>query len=174
MAKVVKFPTKAERLPAGVDSVIDRFREIAKASADHLVLADGEPSPDMDLLDECAEALHLIRRRDQRLKEWREEQERRSQQEGWGFLSQAGLERRKAEIHRELDEENALTHRAKVVMRRVRKMRATTGAGIYAKALLVRGSHTGAACLAMSLAEDLIALPSLRATLWPADAEAAE
>ena len=43
---------------------------------------------------------------------------------------------------------------------------------IYAKALVVRSSVTGAAKLAMSLAEDLVACSELRATLWPPDREA--
>jgi hypothetical protein len=41
-----------------------------------------------------------------------------------------------------------------------------------AKALLVRASVTGAAVLAMSLAEELIDCRELRESLWPADATA--
>lgn len=59
------------------------------------------------------------------------------------------------------------------LLRRAAKIAATTAAGIYAKALAVRSSHTGAATLAMSLANDLIACPGLRASLWPAEAEVA-
>jgi hypothetical protein len=57
-------------------------------------------------------------------------------------------------------------------MVRIRKMKATTAAGIYAKAAVVRASKTGAADLAMSLAEDLLACPGLRAALWPAGEDA--
>jgi hypothetical protein len=59
-------------------------------------------------------------------------------------------------------------------MNRIRKMKATTAAGIYAKAAVVRASRTGAADLAMSLAQDpwtvqdLLDCPGLRASLWPA------
>jgi hypothetical protein len=49
-----------------------------------------------------------------------------------------------------------------------KKIKATTPAGIYAKALLVRSSRTGATELAMSLAEDMIECKALRDTLWPA------
>jgi hypothetical protein len=42
-------------------------------------------------------------------------------------------------------------------------------AGIYAKAAVVRASKTGAADLAMSLAQDLLGCPGLRASLWPAE-----
>jgi hypothetical protein len=52
---------------------------------------------------------------------------------------------------------------------RIRKMKATAAAGIFAKAAVVRASKTGAADLAMSLAEDLLAAPGLRAALWPAE-----
>jgi hypothetical protein len=55
------------------------------------------------------------------------------------------------------------------MMDRIRKIRATRGAGIYAEALLVRHARTCAPALAASLAEDLIAVPALRASLWPAD-----
>jgi hypothetical protein len=57
---------------------------------------------------------------------------------------------------------------AKPKMARIRKIKATTAAGIYAKAAVVRTSKTGAADLAMSLAEDLLDCPGLRASLWPA------
>jgi len=47
------------------------------------------------------------------------------------------------------------------------KIPAQSPAGIYAKALLVQSSRTGAQCLARTLAEDLVACPSLRESLWP-------
>ena len=53
------------------------------------------------------------------------------------------------------------------LLTQVGKMSAASPAGIYAKALLVRASKSGAASLAMSLAEDMIGCPALRATLWP-------
>jgi hypothetical protein len=46
--------------------------------------------------------------------------------------------------------------------------------GIFAKALVMRASVTGAAKLAMSLAKDLFACPELGATLRPAGSESAE
>ncbi len=49
-----------------------------------------------------------------------------------------------------------------------------TPAGIYAKALLVRSSTTGATELAMSLAIDLLDCPGLRESLWPAASAVAE
>ena len=54
------------------------------------------------------------------------------------------------------------------VLFKAKKIKATTAAGIYAKALIVRSSKSGAPLLAMSLADDLIECPGLRASLWPA------
>jgi hypothetical protein len=51
---------------------------------------------------------------------------------------------------------------------KAKKLKATTAAGIYAKALIVRSSQSGAKLLAMSVAEDMIACPGLRESLWPA------
>jgi hypothetical protein len=51
------------------------------------------------------------------------------------------------------------------------KLRAITAAGIYAKALVVQASATGAAGLAKSMAEDFIANKELRASIWPAGRE---
>jgi hypothetical protein len=69
-----------------------------------------------------------------------------------------------------LDEQRTRAdQRAKQLLRRAGKLRATTPAGIHAKALLVRASVTGAAVLAMSLAEELIASRALRESLWPAE-----
>jgi hypothetical protein len=51
---------------------------------------------------------------------------------------------------------------------KAKKLKATTAAGIYAKALIVRSSKSGARLLAMSLADDLIACPGLRESLWSA------
>jgi hypothetical protein len=51
---------------------------------------------------------------------------------------------------------------------RAAELEATTHAGIYAKALIVRCSSTGASALAMSLATDLVECKGLRDVLWPA------
>ena len=61
--------------------------------------------------------------------------------------------------------------KAKPLLRRLAKLRAMTAAGIYAKALVVQASVTGAAGLAKSMAEDFIANKELRASLWPAERE---
>jgi hypothetical protein len=61
-----------------------------------------------------------------------------------------------------------MSKKAVPLLSAIRKLRAKTAAGIYAKALVCRCSRTGAPFLAMSLAEDLIACPGLRVSLWPA------
>jgi hypothetical protein len=57
----------------------------------------------------------------------------------------------------------------------IAKKKATTAAGIYAKATICRASATGAAglamSLAMSLAIDLLDCEELRKSLWPAEAQ---
>lgn len=60
----------------------------------------------------------------------------------------------------------------RALMQRAKKLHATTPAGIYGKVLLVRASRTGAAAMAMTLAEDPIACHALRASLWPAEVAA--
>jgi hypothetical protein len=54
------------------------------------------------------------------------------------------------------------------MLRAAAKIKATTAAGIFAKALAVRSSKSGAADLGVSLAQDLLDCPGLRASLWPA------
>jgi hypothetical protein len=67
------------------------------------------------------------------------------------------------------DAAGVVDNRAKQLTRQAAKLRAMTPAGIFAKALAVRSSHTGAAVLAMSLADELIACPGLRQSLWPVE-----
>ena len=68
----------------------------------------------------------------------------------------------------EFDQFKAFETAMRRVLFQAKKLKATTAAGIYAKALIVRSSRSGAMLLAMSLAEDLIACPGLRESLWPA------
>lgn len=143
------------------DQAARRFREIAAPTLEQLIATDGEPHPDAQLLDFAGEALAWL------IEAERLEAQRRAIYEACTRYSLESRERAKCEQLWELREEKVQA--AKTLMRRVRKIRATTGAGIYAKALLVRHSKTGAPELAASLAEDLIAVPALRASLWPTD-----
>lgn len=150
-------------LPAETVPAMVRFRQLAAEARDHMLLADGPPHPDADLLDLCAEALHHLGHAQKafdarRVRYWQTgtEDERRA---------------RYAEDERLLAAYHESDRAGKPAMARIAKMKATTAAGIFAKAMVVRCSKTGAAGLAMTLAEDLIACPGLRAALWPAEVE---
>lgn len=139
--------------PEDFSAIIGRFREIANAGADAM-LTEGPVSPDRELLDTCAEALALFRaaadfygqRPDGRA----------------GPLSEADR-KRSYELYQQGREADRT---ASGKLRRIRGFRAETPAGIYAKALVVRQSKTGANDLARSLAEDLVSNTALRALLW--------
>jgi hypothetical protein len=146
-------------LPLGdaLGPTIDRLRAIA-AEAGQNLLSDGPVQPDHVLLELCGDALHLIR-------------EARGQYESREALRPPlGRNWTDADRHRHqelFDIAYATERRAITLMRRAKKIKATTGAGVFAKALIVRASSTGAAELARTLAEDLIDCPGLRASLWP-------
>ncbi len=127
-------------------AAMNRLREIALTSADN-ALTEGPVNADRQLLDLCAETLHVL------VHPERHYAARRATKDYLGSWQ----------------EFNGDVKSAKPRMHRIRKMKATTAAGIYAKAAVVRASKTGAADLAMSLAEDLLAAPGLRAALWPAE-----
>jgi hypothetical protein len=131
---------------------MSRLRAIAATSADN-ALTEGPVNADRLLLDLCAETLHAL---------VHAERTYRSRD-----CSHLGSSNDQAL----LDEYWDGTRNAKPLMGRIRKMKATTAAGIYAKAAVVRASKTGAADLAMSLAQDLLDCPGLRASLWPAGEE---
>jgi hypothetical protein len=143
----------------GLLEIVDRMRQLVADTGDRLLLADGPPHPDARLLELCSDALHhatvaneLDRTRPMsNLKRvvWSNE-ERRLEDQMWAECTR----RRSA---------------ASVLLREARKISAATPAGVYAKALCVRASRTGAADLGMSLAEDLCGNPTLRASLWAAE-----
>jgi hypothetical protein len=138
-------------------TAIARLRKIATTSADN-ALTEGPVNADRQLLDLCAEALHAL-----------VHAERANRSRSWDYSkteTEIAVQRIKnAEL---MGEYYGGTKSAKPAMSRIRKMKATTAAGIYAKAAVVRASKTGAADLAMSLAQDLLDCPGLRASLWPA------
>jgi hypothetical protein len=136
-----------------------RLREIATTSADN-ALTEGPVNADRHLLDLCAETLHALIHAERSRREGRE-------------VFQRDLHDKTAEnlrpVWQALHADATLgTKSAKPLLGRIRKIKARTAAGIYAKAAVVRASKTGAADLAMSLAQDLLECPGLRASLWPA------
>jgi len=158
MSGVIPFPAGrrgSRTLPLGTDlpPAILRLKEIAAQSSDAM-LTEGPVHPDHVLLDLCGDALHLVRAA-------------QALDERWRALRSRGPDR--AERDRLFEQAGTLSRQASGFMRRAKKIKATTAAGVFAKALLVRASRTGAAELAMTLAEDLINCPGLRASLWPAE-----
>jgi hypothetical protein len=149
---------------------IRRLGEIAAEAADHAILADGPVTPDADLLVLCAEALHLLLHAKMTIAEARETNRAegelaRSRNRWWEPWPEMGSRR----LFSDYDAQHKATT---PILSRIRKLPAKTPAGIYAKALVVKASRTGAPILAMSLAEDLIACRELRESLWPAEDEA--
>lgn len=69
----------------------------------------------------------------------------------------------------EMEKRRNVRNRLLSPMIRLSKLSAKTGAGVYAKAAVLRCSRGSAERLALSLANDLTACPGLRASLWPAE-----
>lgn len=141
--------------------IVDRFKQIAAEAGDHQLLGDGPPHPDAELLDLCGEALHFRRISAEAEAEWHAFPGAYSEPRP----SAQAIQRAQAAY----DEWQEAKNRAVNLAKRASKFRATTAAGIYAKALLVRTAVSVAAVLATSLAEDLVSNPALRASLWAAD-----
>lgn len=139
---------------------IDRLKVIAGQSGDHLLLGDGTPHPDAGLLDLCVEIA--------RLRGVAEAAWRRFADTPVGWSKEQRVERDTLRA-----QERVASRALSCLLRRAGSLAATTPAGIYAKAIAVRTSKTGAALLGVSLAEDLIDNPALRASLWSAAQEVA-
>jgi hypothetical protein len=139
---------------------IDRLKAIVAQSGDALLLANGPPHPDAALLDLCADALSLLLET-QRVEAARFAQMKVCTARGW-----TDDDRRR--FNEEYASLNELRMRARAPLKRIGKMSACTAAGIYAKAMIVRASSTGAAVLAKSMAKDFLACAELRRALWPA------
>ncbi len=147
----------APRLPLPADALgatVARLRAMAAESGDRLYLSDGPVNPDWRLLDLCADAAHQRKIVAAALEAYR-------------FApadSRAPANRAAREVMKDAD--------AKLLqlLRAIGRMRATTPAGLYAKALAVQSSATGARILARSLAQDFLDCRELRSSLWPAEA----
>jgi len=125
------------------------------------LLAEGPGQPDHQLLDLCGDALHLLK----------QAQSVHTQRDAvWATrLRREWTDHDRARDDELCEQGRRFEAQASQLLRRAKKIRATTAAGIYAKALIVRASACGAPLLAMSLAEDLIDCPGLRQSLWPAE-----
>jgi len=133
------------------------LRRIAAAPGDHRLLEDRPPHPDARLLDLCAEIAH----------------QRKLADAAWQRFAEGSRAPWCSGVHAD-ELYNASSNeiqRLDFLLREVGKLRAKTGAGVYAKALAVARAKSGALPLCKSLAEDLITDPTLRAALWSAEPE---
>jgi hypothetical protein len=167
MTKISKFPQSGRkprppRPEQADDAFIARCRELVDNSIGLTFDNDGAGSPDWALLDICASALSFLLVAS-RAMDARAHLYEANTNEGRGRPTQE----ERVEEERLLQKAAIARRSVKPLLSRARKIRAKTGAGIFAKALLVRDSRTGAPALAKSLAEDLISQPALRASLWP-------
>jgi hypothetical protein len=144
---------------ASLGPAVARLKAIAMQSADAL-LTEGPVHPDHELLDLRANALHHLVHAQ---KAWD------ARPEFWGLPTEAEQQAAFAESNRLPNERDAIEAVSKPYLLSISKLKARTAAGIYAKAMCVRASKTGAAGLAMTLAADLLDCPGLRATLWPGE-----
>lgn len=168
-SNVARFPRSASvrpiqtelQLGPGLTTTIAILREIATLSEDNLVM-QGSVHPDFRLIGLCAEALHLARQGNgiQTLR-----RERSNSDKAW-------TDEERADHHAMYEAQKALRRQVVAILGRARKIRATSAAGIYAKALAVTAA-TEADGFGASLAADLLACEGLRASLvWPTRAEA--
>ena len=146
---------------ADFSAAIARIKRIAAQSGDALLLAAGLPHPDMALLDLCAEIAQARQDADAAF-------QRRCACRPATWMAKSHEEA--VEIADAKREDEKASKQYSHLLRRAAKIKATTAAGIYAKALAVRSSRTGSALLAASMAEDLLARDGLRASLWPTEA----
>lgn len=153
-------PIKTRNAAPDFSDAMARLRAIAEASTDSL-LTEGPVHPDHRLLDLCATALHHLghaqkafsARNSRMLADHPRDQ-------------QAAVVEEADRLFQEYQDQERL---GTAPLGQIRKIKATTAAGIYAKAAVVRASKTGATHLAKSLADDLLDCPGLRESLWPVE-----
>jgi hypothetical protein len=133
---------------------IDRLRALAAHSADRPLLADGPPRPDAELLELCAKVFDLRAQHDAILREARK-------------LPRAYMDN--PAFRAEMKRRDACVTAWRTPLVRIGKIPSKTGAGVYAKAMLIGIYYSTAPMLAVSLVKDLIGNPALRAALWPAE-----
>jgi hypothetical protein len=143
-------PVISGKSAVAIRATIDRLKQIAAESGDRLYLSDGPVNPDYALLELCADALHWLK------------QEKAAQ-----TFREVTPWDKDGPWNRSLREEDSARKAAQSYLRKAAKIPAKTPAGIYAKAMVARCTRTGAAGLAMSLAEDFLNIPALRSSLWP-------
>jgi hypothetical protein len=147
--------------PFGADfsATIAQMKALVAQSADRELLGEGPPHPDAALLDICAEIGHQRKVAEAAFRH-------RLSLPPAHWMSKTPAEA--LQITTAQMDDKAAEKKYGHLLRNAAKLKATTPAGIYAKAIAVRSSKTGARFLAVSMAEDLLACTALRASLWPA------
>ncbi|HUC16546.1 MAG TPA: hypothetical protein VMA37_02540 [Acetobacteraceae bacterium] len=155
-----KFVRAKRTIPKPESSAaMEQLRRIAGAAREQPLPVEEKPHFDAELLELCAEISHQRKIADAA---WR----RFSEESLSLWCSSARADALYAASRKE-------TQRLDFLLREAGKLRAKTGAGIYAKALAITRLRSGGLALCKSLAEDLIDNPALRATLWGAEPESA-
>ena len=137
------------------------FRSLADRSADALLLSDGPPHPDVELLNIAADVLDLKQKRMEAFNiAW----------DGWhaeaSKLGQRAIDNRVARMRVVKGYQNHIVRLAHLAS----KQPATTPAGIYAKCHVVR-NLLGSGGIVASLVADILHNPAIRAALWPSNPE---
>jgi hypothetical protein len=135
-------------------TLVSRLRDAACQAAKGGAIAESAPHPDAELLELCAKVLDL------RAEYSAIDREARKMSDP-PFMGNPAFAA-------EMQKRDEVKDSCRAPMARLCKFQAKTAAGIYAKAHVLRVSHGGAPRLALSVAEDLINCPGLRASLWPA------
>lgn len=148
---------------AAVQAAIALFHGIAASAGDALA-TEGPVHADHQLLGLCADALHHLNQAERLCAQIRQEVD-----EGVWTPPDGKMDALQGRHRALMAEAGECRRRAMPILRAIGKIKATTPAGIYAKAMACRASTTGSAVLAKSLADDLLACQALRALLWPGE-----
>ena len=162
-------PLTSGKTAVALSATIDRLKQIAGEAMDHLILSDAPPQPDYELLDVCGDLLHMMKRR----KGLYAQHHALFREDNFDRQPEEEQDRRRAQSKRLTAEADSLDGPISSLLSRARRLPATTAAGVYAKVLVIRASQTGAGRLAQTLADDLINVPSLRASIWPNEGDQA-
>jgi len=142
--------------PISDSVIILESQTLLSLLANRAMVAGADPgasvSPDHNLLLTCD---HII-------------MARRQSDQLWDEYKSLNFSLKNPDRDRLYDEWKRTERLVKSALLKLRKLSATTPAGIFAKAVVVSRTGSTAAMVAVSLANDLLASPALRQAVWPA------
>lgn len=143
--------------PNGPDlqPAIERLRELARSAAGSGKVPEAPQHPDAELLELCATVLNPRAEAASIDREARRSMGRNATRDNPAFVA-------------EMEKRNEAMRKLRSPMARVCRFSAKTPSGLYSKALVLRASYGGAVQLTLSLVDDLLRNPALRAALWAA------